>query len=93
MRIRTIPASEIKRRGIGAVDEQLAKYPAVHVIANNQPRYVILTEERYEELLDEVEEAAELRIAESLAEYKAGKTKRYNSVEELMAAVDAADDD
>lgn len=93
MRFRTIPASEIKRRGIGAVDEQLAKYPSVHVIANNEPKYVILTEERYAELLEEVEEAAATRIAESLAEYRAGKVKSYGSVKELMDAIDATDDE
>lgn len=81
MRFKTIPASEIKRRGIGAVDEQLAKFPAVHVIANNEPKYVILTEERYEELLEEVEEAAGLRIAESMAEYRAGKTRKMTAQE------------
>lgn len=92
MRIKTIPASEIKRRGIRAVDEQLAEYPAVHVIANNRPKYVILTEERYGELLEEIDEAAELRVAESVADYRAGKVKTYGSVNELMAAIDAADD-
>jgi hypothetical protein len=44
----TIPAQEIKRRGIGAVDDLIAK-GAVHIIRNNQPQYVVLSEERYEE--------------------------------------------
>ena len=45
----TISASEIKRCGISAVDELLDKGP-VHVIKNNRRRYVVLTEEAYQEL-------------------------------------------
>ena len=37
-----VPAQEIKRRGIAAVDEALAK-GAVHIIKNNRPQYVVLT--------------------------------------------------
>jgi hypothetical protein len=33
----TIPAQEIKRRGIAAVDDLIAKGP-VHVIRNNKPQ-------------------------------------------------------
>lgn len=46
----TIPAQEIKRRGISAVDEALRSGP-VHVVSRNQPRYVILSEEQYQELV------------------------------------------
>ena len=46
----TIPAQEIKRRGISAVDEALKAGP-VHVVSRNQPRYVILSEEQYRELV------------------------------------------
>ena len=46
----TIPAQEIKRRGITAVDEALKAGP-VHVVSRNQPRYVILSEEQYRELV------------------------------------------
>ncbi|HXH02581.1 MAG TPA: type II toxin-antitoxin system Phd/YefM family antitoxin [Candidatus Competibacteraceae bacterium] len=45
----TIPASEIKRRGIAAVDEAL-KHGPVHIIKNNRPRYVVLSEEDYARL-------------------------------------------
>jgi len=45
----TISASEIKRRGISAVDELLDNGP-VHVIKNNRQRYVVLTEDAYQEL-------------------------------------------
>ena len=42
----TIPAQELKRRGLAAIDEVIAKGD-VHVIRNNQPQYVVLSEERY----------------------------------------------
>lgn len=45
----TIPAQEIKRRGISALDELLKQGP-VHVIKNNRPRYVVMTEDEYARL-------------------------------------------
>lgn len=42
----SIPAQDIKRRGISALDELLKAGP-VHVIKNNRPRYVVLSEEDY----------------------------------------------
>jgi len=52
----TILAQELKRRGIAAVDDLIASGD-VHVIRNNRPEYVILSEERYKELVAEAEEA------------------------------------
>ena len=49
----TIASSEIKRRGIGAVDELLGNGP-VHIIRNNTPDYVILTEESYKMIIDDL---------------------------------------
>jgi len=46
-----IPAREIKRRGISAVDEALHRGP-VHVIRRNRPSYVILSEAQYRQLTD-----------------------------------------
>ncbi len=40
----SIPAQEIKRCGIAAVDGLIAKGD-VHVIRNNRPEYVVLSEE------------------------------------------------
>ena len=45
----TVPASEVKRRGVAALEESLKKGP-VHIIKNNRPRYVVLTEEEYQAL-------------------------------------------
>ena len=48
----SLPAQELKRRGIAAVDDLIAKGD-VHVIRNNVPQYVVLSEERYQELVAE----------------------------------------
>ncbi|MCC6627316.1 MAG: type II toxin-antitoxin system Phd/YefM family antitoxin [Chloroflexi bacterium] len=89
--MQTIPAQEIKRRGISAVDE-LLRDGAVHVIQRNRPRYVILDEVQYEELLEARREAFRAHVRAALAEVEAGLAKRYDTVEELMAAIDRADD-
>jgi mRNA-degrading endonuclease YafQ of YafQ-DinJ toxin-antitoxin module/PHD/YefM family antitoxin component YafN of YafNO toxin-antitoxin module len=52
-----VPAQEIKRRGMAAVDEALAQGP-VHVVKNNRPQYVVLTEDSYQELLEAQQETA-----------------------------------
>lgn len=83
----TIPAREIKRRGMAAVDEAL-KHGPVHVIRNDEPRYVILDEASYRELLEEREEAYVARVKASLEDVKAGRVRRL-SVEELMAEITA----
>jgi len=44
-----ISAQELKRRGIGAVDDALRDGP-VHVIRRNRPSYVILSEAQYQRL-------------------------------------------
>lgn len=89
-RNRTIPAGEIKRRGIGAVD-RLLEYGPVHVISGNQPRYVVMEESYYQELREEVDEASAERIRQSDADYKAGKG-RIMTPEEILAEALAEDD-
>jgi PHD/YefM family antitoxin component YafN of YafNO toxin-antitoxin module len=90
--MRTILAQEIKRRGIGAVDELLEQGP-VHVIARNRPRYVILQEDHYQELLDDREEAYAARVKAACEDVAAGRTRRFASVAELMAAIGQAGDE
>jgi PHD/YefM family antitoxin component YafN of YafNO toxin-antitoxin module len=87
----TLPAQEIKRRGIAAVDDLIAKGD-VHVIRNNQPQYVVLSEERYRELLEAQEEAMAARLRESLEDLKAGRVRRFASVEELIQALGLEDE-
>ena len=83
----TVPAQDIKRRGISAVDEALAQGP-VHVIKNNRPQYVVMTEDRYQELLEAQQEAALARIKASLEDARAGRVTRHESVEVLMRHLD-----
>jgi PHD/YefM family antitoxin component YafN of YafNO toxin-antitoxin module len=81
----TIPAQELKRRGIGAIDALLAKGD-VHVIRNNQPRYVVLSETRYQELIEAHDEACTARVLASLEDCKAGRVTRGSAadlIEEL----------
>jgi PHD/YefM family antitoxin component YafN of YafNO toxin-antitoxin module len=86
-----IPAQEIKRRGIAAVDELIAKGD-VHIIRNNQPQYVVLSQERYQELLETQEEAYEARVRASLEDLKAGRVRRFASAEELIQALGLEDE-
>ncbi len=79
----TVPAQEIKRRGISAVDKHLEQGP-VHIIKNNRPQYVVLTEERYRELLENEAQAAIEHIRSSLEDLRAGRTSRYDDVDSLM---------
>jgi PHD/YefM family antitoxin component YafN of YafNO toxin-antitoxin module len=86
-----IPAQEIKKRGISAVDEALKEGP-VHVIKNNQPKYVVLTEKRYRDLIEAEDEAYLARVRASLEDVKAGKVRRFKSAAELLKAIDEAED-
>lgn len=83
-----IPAQEIKRRGIAAVDDALVHGP-VHVIKNNRPQYVVMTEEFYNELIEAQQEAALARIKASLEDARAGRVTRHDNVESLMQRLDS----
>jgi PHD/YefM family antitoxin component YafN of YafNO toxin-antitoxin module len=90
--MRTIAAQEIKRRGIGAVDDLLEEGP-VHVISHNRPRYVVMDEEQYRELLEDQETAYVARVKAALEEVAAGQVRRFETVADLMAAIDEADEE
>ena len=83
----TVAAQEIKRKGISAVDEALKNGP-VHVIKNNQPQYVVITEARYRELKEAEGEAYMARIQKSLEDVKAGRVRRFKSADELLKALE-----
>lgn len=70
-----IPAQEIKRRGIAAVDDLIAMGD-LHVIRNNKPQYVVLSETRYQELIVAEQEAYYTRVRESLEDVREGRVKR-----------------
>lgn len=87
----TIPAQELKRRGIAAVDEMIAQGD-LYVIRNNQPQYVVLSAARYRELIDAQEDAYVARVRASLEDLKVGKVRRFASTDELLAALDSEDE-
>jgi PHD/YefM family antitoxin component YafN of YafNO toxin-antitoxin module len=81
--MRYVPAREIKRRGISAVDEQLKEGP-VYIIKNDEPNYVVLSREQYEDLIDfENDEPILERIRQSVAEIESGQVE-YKTAEELI---------
>jgi PHD/YefM family antitoxin component YafN of YafNO toxin-antitoxin module len=86
----TIPAQEIKRRGVAAVDELIANGD-LHIIRNNRPQYVVLSQERYQALLEAEEDALEARVRASLEDLKAGRVRRFASAAELIRALDLED--
>ena len=87
----TLPAQEIKRRGIAAVDDLIATGD-VHIIKNNQPQYVVLSEVRYRELIEAQDEAYVARVRASLEDLKAGRVRRFASAEELLNALEIEDE-
>ncbi|MGH2354666.1 MAG: prevent-host-death protein [Chloroflexota bacterium] len=90
-KVRTIPAREIKRRGITAVDDLLVEGP-VHVIKNDRPTYVIMGEAHYEELVEGYQEASVARVKASLEDVAAGRVRRFENVEDLIAEIERPDD-
>ncbi|WP_305046928.1 prevent-host-death protein [Geoalkalibacter sp.] len=84
----SIPAQEIKRRGLKAVDDLLEKGD-VHVIRNNRPEYVVLTEARYQELVAEAHEAYLARVRTSLEDVKEGRVQKFATADALLRALDA----
>jgi PHD/YefM family antitoxin component YafN of YafNO toxin-antitoxin module len=86
----TISAQELKRRGIAAVDDIIAKGD-IHVIRNNEPQYVVLSEARYQELVAEANEAYLARVRASLEDVRSGRVKRFKTAEDLLKAIDSAE--
>jgi PHD/YefM family antitoxin component YafN of YafNO toxin-antitoxin module len=86
--MRTIPAQEIKRRGMGVMDAELTRGP-VHVLKNNRPRYVVMVEEDYQTLLDDL---AEARLSASERDIAAGRVRR-GSPRDLMAEIMSSEED
>lgn len=72
-----IPAREVKRRGISAVDDALEEGP-VHLVKNNQARYVVMSERDYQELMTDL---AEARMAASELDLQAGRVHRGTATE------------
>ena len=82
----TLAAQEIKRRGIGAVDDLLTKGP-VHIIRNNRPQYVVMSEDDY---IAMIEDAAFARVVASERDLEAGRIHR-GSAAQLLVELDKSD--
>ena len=74
------------------MDALLERGP-VHVISENRPKYVVMDETRYDELLEAEEEASLARIQAALEEVRAGNVQRFDSVADLMGAIRRAGDE
>jgi len=70
--MKLIAAQEIKRRGIGAVEDAVRRGP-VGIVKNNRAQYVVMSEEHYEQMVNDL---AEARLAASEADLRAGRTGR-----------------
>ena len=63
---------EIKRRGLSVVDEALADGP-VHLVKSNRAQYVVMWEQDYQQLMNDL---AEARLAASDADLREGRVRR-----------------
>ena len=68
----SVPAREIKRRGMAAVDDALREGP-VQVVRDDEAKYVILSAEDYQTLLDDLAEAS---LKASEADVAAGRVRK-----------------
>jgi PHD/YefM family antitoxin component YafN of YafNO toxin-antitoxin module len=82
-----IPAQEFKRRGLAAVDDRISNGD-LHVIRNNQPQYVVISEERYQDLIRTEQEAYYARVRLALQDVKRGKTLSFKTVKDLLKTLD-----
>jgi PHD/YefM family antitoxin component YafN of YafNO toxin-antitoxin module len=75
---KTIPATEIKRRGLSVIDKALKNGP-VHVLKNNEPAYVIMAEDQYRELAKRYRKSYLSRIRRSLKDLKEGRARPHTA--------------
>jgi len=79
----TIPVQEIKRRGMTAVDEALADGP-VHLVKSNRSQYVVMSEQDYQEFMNDLTEA---RLIASEADLREGRVRRGDAKKLMKALV------
>ena len=81
----TMPAQEIKRRGMSVMDDSLEQGP-VYVVRNNKPKYVVLFADEFESLEEAFMEA---RVAASENDVRHGRVTR-GSADDLMSELTGA---
>ena len=82
----TIASREIEERGFGAVGELLRDGP-VRVSVEHRLGYGVMSEALFDKWRDDRHEAYVALVQAALAEVAAGNVQRYDSAEELMAAI------
>lgn len=87
--MRTISAREIKRRGIRAVESVPGDGP-VYIVARNDQQYVVIHEDRYHEILEEIAESG-VDCTPWIAEEIATRTGS-NKANAMVATNEAADE-
>ena len=72
----SLPAAELKRRGMAAIEEGLRRGP-VHLLKRNRPSAVVLTEEDYQRLSPTKPQRAGMTAVEWLLKHapRKGKSK------------------
>ena len=78
----TLTPQDLQQHGLAAVALALETGP-VHIVEQGQPRYVLMTEQRYQDLLEAEDEAYIARVQASLADVEAGRVRR-GTAEELI---------
>lgn len=75
--MRTLSASEIKRRGIIAVEQMLPAGP-IHIIKNNKLKCVVLSEKDYENLILKSKHKKSLGLSQMLEKPATGTMNRHS---------------
>jgi len=83
----TIPAQDIKRRGLAAVDDVIDRGD-VHVIRNKKPEYVVMSEERYKTLIAAEQKAYYAGVKASHKDVNAGRVKNFKTADQLLKAIE-----
>ena len=82
-----LPAQEIKRRGLAAIDSVIDHGP-IHIFKNNMPHYVVITEEHYKNFLELEEASYRERLKLSLQDVKAGKVHHFKNTDDLLKMIE-----
>lgn len=84
----TLPAQEIKRRGVKAIELALKNGP-VHIIKNNSPTCVVLTEAQYAQLtaITQHKKTKKDNLVQWLLHKKASGDKSFNRVPDLNVKI------
>ncbi len=83
----TLPAQEIKRRGVKAIELALKNGP-VHIIKNNSPACVVLTESQYAHLkaLQQPKKIKRNNLVQWLLHKKSSGSKNREELDEQLMA-------